>query len=189
MARRGGPSGSRIPQDELPSLVLPVQPQDHCLGPPGARFSLVEYGDYECPHCAQVHPIVQELRRDLEDEFSFAFRHFPRPDVHPRAVPAAEAAEAADLQAKFWLMHDRLFEHQADLSGAVVRRLARELPLDMATYERDLGSGAPARHVAADREGGIALGVVETPTFFVNGRMYTGPNDLDSLLEALRGRA
>ena len=173
-------------EDLLPELVLPTEGQDHCLGSPTARYSLVEYGDFECPHCAHVHPIVRELVRELGDDLCYVFRNFPLSDEHPHAVRAAEAAEAADLQGKYWLMHDRLFEHQSELSDELIHRLARELPLEMATYERDLRSGAPARRVAEDRESGLSAGVEETPTFFVNGRMHVGSYEFLPLLHALQ---
>ena len=172
--------------EELPELVLPLGERDHCLGSPDARYSLVEYGDYECPHCGHLQPIAQELVRELGSELCFAFRHFPQPKIHPRSVPAAEAAEAADEQGKFWLMHERLFASQGALSDADLRRIARGLPVDMATFERDLGSGAPARRVAEDVESGTADGVAETPTLFVNGRMHAGSYEFLPLLEALR---
>lgn len=170
----------------LPGLVLPTEERDHCRGDPRARYSLVEYGDYECTHCAHVHPIVQEILRELSGEVCFSFRNFPAPEAHPHSVRAAEAAEAAGLQGKFWLMHDRLFEHHDNLSDEVFRRLARELPVDMAAYERDLRSGAPARRVAEDLEDGRRDGVGETPTFFVNGRMHVGSYEFLPLLKALR---
>jgi protein-disulfide isomerase len=173
------------PDESLPELVLPVEDRDHCIGSPRSKYTLLEYGDYECPHCAHVQPIVQELLRELGDDLCFVFRNYPQPGVHPRAVPAAEAAEAADMQGKFWLMHDRLFLHQSDLSDPVIHRLAQELPLDMATFNRDLSSGSPARRVAEDVEGGESLGIEETPTFFVNGRMHVGSYEFLPLLKAL----
>ena len=173
-------------EELLPDLVLPAEGQDHCLGSPRARYSLVEYGDFDSIHCAHVHPIVRELLREMGDVLCYVFRNFPLPREHPHAVRAAEAAEAADLQGKYWLMHDRLFEHQSELSDQLIRRLARELPLEMAHYDRDLGSGAPARRVAEDRESGLAVGVEETPTFFVNGRMHVGSYEFLPLLRALR---
>lgn len=180
------PSRSPPPDDLLPELVLPIDGEDHCLGSPRARLSLVEYGDFECPHCAHVNPIVHELVRELGDELCFAFRNYPLVSEHPNAMRAAEAAEAADLQGKYWLMHDRLFDHQHELSEALIRRLARELPLEISTFDRDLGSGAPARRVARDRETGLAAGVEATPTFFVNGRMHVGSYEFLPLLGALR---
>lgn len=173
--------------DELPDLVLPVEDRDHHRGPIGARYSLVEYGDYESERCADLHPIVGELVRELGDDLAFAFRNFPLPGEHPHAQRAAEAAEAADAGGKFWLMHDRLFEHATELSDATIRRLASELPIDMTEFDRDLASGSPARRVAEDVESGTEAGVEETPTLFVNGRMHVGSYEFLPLLKALRG--
>lgn len=170
----------------LPDLVLPVEREDHCRGTPGARYSLVEYGDFECPHCAHVYPIVQELLRELGDDLCFVFRQFAQPAIHPHSGPAAEAAEAAGMQDKFWLMHDRLFQHQSELSESLFEKLARELPVEMVTFHRDLNSGAPARRVAEDREGGLEAGVEDTPTLFVNGRLHVGSYEFLPLLEAIR---
>src|SRR5947209_17279648 len=93
-------------------LALPVSDRDHILGPETAAVTLVEYGDYECPYCGLAHPIVKELLRRLRDQLRFAYRHFPLTQVHPHAVHAAPAAEAAGRQGKFWEMHDTLFENQ-----------------------------------------------------------------------------
>ncbi|EQD27669.1 DSBA oxidoreductase, partial [mine drainage metagenome] len=131
----------------LPDLVLPHEQRDHCLGSPTARHSLVEYGDYTSPACRHVLGTVSEVTRELGDDLCFTFRHFPQPHLHPFARAAAEAAEAAGLQGKFWLMHDRLFAHQDQLSAAVVREIARSLPVEMSDFERDLSSGAAARSV------------------------------------------
>lgn len=173
--------------DDLPELIVPVEDRDHCLGRHGARYTLVEYGDFECEHCAHVQPIVMEVARELGDELCFAFRHFPQPKIHPHSQAAAEAAEAADEQGKFWLMHDRLFQHQNALTDRDLRTLARDLPLDMADFERDLRSAAPARRVAEDVESGTEAGVGDTPTFFVNGRLHAGSYEFLPLLAALRG--
>jgi formate-nitrite transporter family protein len=172
--------------DKLPQLVVPIEDQDHFLGTPGSRYTLVEYGDYESPHCAHIQPIVKELLRELSEDLCFAFRHFPVTRSHPHARAAAEAAEAAGEQGKFWLMHDRLFEHQDALSDRDLRHLAEGLPVDMATFDRDLRSGAPARRVAEDLASGEEAGVEETPTFFVNGRMLTGSYEFLPLLSALQ---
>ncbi|HZY69720.1 MAG TPA: thioredoxin domain-containing protein [Thermoplasmata archaeon] len=182
MDSRESPLGDEL----LPELVLPVEGRDHCLGSPGAKYSLVEYGDFASPHCAHLHPIVQELVRELGDELCFVFRDFPLPNEYPNAVRAAEAAEAAAQQGKFWLMHDRLFAHQSELSDAFIRQLARDLPLEMTTYDRDLASGAPARRIGEDKESGEEAGVEETPTLFVNGRMHVGSYEFLPLLNALQ---
>jgi protein-disulfide isomerase len=173
-------------KDEFPELVLPIEERDHCLGSPSARYSLVEYGDYTSFHCRHVVGTVNELARELGDDFCFAFRNFPQPRVHPLARSAAEAAEAAGLQGKFWLMHDRLFAHQDDLSDVAIRRIARELPVEMEDFERDLSSGVAARRVDVDLESAEEAGVGATPTFFINGRLHVGQYEFLPLLEALR---
>ncbi|HTW76729.1 MAG TPA: thioredoxin domain-containing protein [Thermoplasmata archaeon] len=185
------PRTARTPGPEdaarLPELVLPIDERDHCLHARDAKYSLVEYGDYECPNCLDGVEAVHELLRDLGDDLCYVFRNFPQSDIHPNAVGAAEAAEAADMQAKFWLMHDRLFEHQTELSPALYQRLARELPVDLVVFNRDLRSGAAARRVAEDVEGARRAGVAATPTFFANGRLVTGRYDFDALRAALVG--
>ncbi len=173
--------------DLLPELVIPIDENDNHFGPIQAKYSLVEYGDYECPNCLDGVEAVHELTNELGDDLCYVFRNFPQPAIHPNATAAAEAAEAAALQAKFWMMHDRLFEHQAELSPALYERLARELPVDLTVFNRDLRSGSAARRVAEDVEGARQLGVAETPTFFANGRLVTGRYDFDALRAALVG--
>jgi protein-disulfide isomerase len=170
-----------------PMPVLPDLVRDHCKGPATARLSLVEYSDYECPPCAEAHWVVKELVEELGDEVCVVFRNLPLTQVHPHALAAAEAAEAADAQGKFWLLHDRLLEHQDHLERADIEGYAREISLDMATFERDLRSEAPARRVAEDVESARRHGVEGTPTFFVNGALYTGPSEFLPLLRALKG--
>jgi protein-disulfide isomerase len=169
----------------LPTLADPIGEDDQRIGPLSARYTLVEYGDFECPHCAEGYPVVKDLLRELGDELCYVFRHFPEPEQHPNAVAAAEAAEAAGEQAKFWLMHDRLFEHQAELSPPLIRRLATELPVDMHHFDADLASGEPRRRVLAQKEAAQRAGVEETPTFFVNGHMKAGSYEYDPLRKAL----
>jgi NhaA family Na+:H+ antiporter len=167
--------------------VLPDLVRDHCQGPPTAKLSLVEYSDFECEPCGESHWVVKELVKELGNEVCVVFRHLPLTKIHPHAQAAAEAAEAADAQGRFWLMHDRLFEHQDRLDQADLEGYAREISLDMATFERDLRSGAPARRVAEDVESAQRHGVRGTPTFFVNGNLYSGPSEFLPLLAALRG--
>ncbi len=170
----------------LPKLVLPVEARDNCLGPPSARYSLVEYGDYTSLHCQNVLGPVNELVRELQDDLCFVFRNYPQPAIHPRSRPAAEAAEAAGLQGKFWLMHDRIFAHQDNLSDAVLREIARGLPIEMEDFDRDLSSGTAARRVDEDLESGNEAGVGDTPTFFVNGTLHVGQYEFIPLLKALK---
>jgi protein-disulfide isomerase len=173
----------------LPKLVLPVEERDNCLGPTSARYSLVEYGDYESPHCRNVLGAVHELVQELRDDLCFVFRNYPQPRIHPRSRPAAEAAEGAGLQGKFWLMHDRLFDHQDDLSDETIREIVRGLPIEMEDFERDLSSGAAARRVDEDIESAGEAGVGDTPTFFVNGTLHVGQYEFLPLLEALKRSA
>jgi Na+:H+ antiporter, NhaA family len=173
-------------REELPELVLPVETRDNCVGPPGARYSLVEYGDYTSSACRNLVGTVKELLRELEDDLCFAFRNFPQPARHPLSRFSAEAAEAAGLQGKFWLMHDRLFDRQDDLSEATIRELARGLPIEMADFERDLSSGSAARRVDEDLESAEEAGVGDTPTLFVNGTLHVGQYEFLPLLESLQ---
>ena len=172
-------------EDELPELVLPIEERDHVLGPLSARCSLVEYGDYESVQCRNVAATVRLLVRDLGEDLCFAFRNYPQPKVNPRSQAAAEAAEAAGLQAKFWMMHDRLFDHQGELTDRELRELARGLPIDMTVFERDLANGEAARRVAEDVEMADEDGVGDTPVFFVNGRLHTGQYEFLPLSDAL----
>jgi Na+:H+ antiporter, NhaA family len=172
--------------EHLPNPTVPLEPRDHCLGSPDAKNSVVEYGDYASPACRDVLGAVNELVRELGDDLCFAYRNFPQPLLNPRSRPAAEAAEAADLQGKFWLMHDRLFAHQDDLSDKAIREIARSLPVDLHHFERDLTSGETARRVDEDLASARKIGVAKTPTFFVNGRPYTGPHEFVPILEAVQ---
>ena len=174
-------------QDSAPRPVRPVAPRDHCLGSPEASTALVEYGDYEDPACALAEPEVQRVVKELGDRLCFAFRNFPMSDRHPNARAAAEAAEAADMQGHFWLMHNRLILRQGVLDAASIREVARSIPLDMHEFERDLTSGEPARRVTEDWESGQRHGVRQTPTFFVNGQLYRGVPDFLPLLKAVTG--
>ncbi|MCI4372337.1 MAG: DsbA family protein [Thermoplasmata archaeon] len=169
--------------------VLPNASRDHCRGPPTAKLSLIEYTDYESEPCAEAHWVLKKLEEELGDEVCVVVRNLPLSMIHPNAQAAAEAAEAADAQGKFWLMHDRLFEHQDQLETAHLEKYAREISLDMATFDRDLRSGAPARRVAEDVASAQHHGVRGTPTFFVNGTPFLGPGEFLPLLKALRGSA
>lgn len=177
-------------QDEgLPELVLPVEARDHTLGPISARCSLVEYGDYTSEECRHVLESVGELTRELGDDLCFVFRTFPASTRQPIARRAAEAAEAAGLQGKFWLMHERLFARQDDLTDASIRTVAQSLPVELALFERDLASGEAARLVDENLESGREAGVGDTPTFFVNGHLHVGSYEFVSLLRALESSA
>ncbi len=162
-------------------LTLPVGERDHVLGPEDAPVTLVEYGDYECPYCRQVVPIVRDLQERFGDRLRYVFRHFPLSTAHPYAQLAAEAAEAAGAQGRFWEMHHMLFEHQGTLERSNLFRFAEEIGLDTERFERELDGHVHAGRVREDFLSGVRSGANGTPTFFLNGARYDGPWDLDSL--------
>ena len=166
---------------KAPKLKVPVGDRDHVQGPENAPVTLVEYGDYECPYCRQVVPIVKELRERFGDRLRYVFRHLPVSTAHPDAQLAAEAAEAADAQGRFWEMHDLLYEHQGQLDKERLHRYAAELGLDMARFESELDERLYRSRVRDDFLGGIRSGANGTPSFFLNGVRYDGPWDLESL--------
>jgi protein-disulfide isomerase len=173
-------------QFERPRLTLPVGERDHTSGPADAPLTLLEYGDYECPYCGAAYPVVKEVQRALGDELRFVFRNFPLGEIHPHALQAAEAAEAAAAQGRFWEMHDRLYEHQDRLTTKDLLAHAEALGLDVARVEADLDQRTYESRIREDFLSGARSGVNGTPTFFINGLRYNGSADLASLVEALR---
>ena len=171
------------------SLDVPVGPEDHIQGPENAPLTLVEYADYECPYCGDAHVVVKRLRDELGPRLRFVFRNFPLTQVHQYAELAAEAAEAAAAQHRFWEMHDRLYENQASLSPELIGAAAQGLGLDMERFEKDLASGQFRERVERDFMRGIRSGVPGTPTFFINGERHDGAPDEASLLGALQAAA
>lgn len=169
----------------LARLTEPVGPRDHAQGPTTAPVTLVEYGDYECPFCSTAHPIIQELQERLGDRLQYVYRHFPIRTSHPRAQIAAEAAEAAAAQGKFWEMHDLLFDTEEELTDARLLQFAEELDLALERFESELHENVYADRVREDFFSGVRSGVNGTPTFFINDVRYDGPWDLESLLEAI----
>ena len=172
-------------QSRISRLVLPIGGRDHVLGPPDAPATLVEYGDYQCLHCGAAHPVVKAVLRHLGRNVRFAFRHFPLAEIHPYALPAAEAAEAAGAQGKFWEMHDLLFENQDALEDRNLLRYAEALDLDMPRFVAELAEHTWEPRVREDFMTGVRSGVNGTPTFFINGVRHDGPWDAESLIEAL----
>jgi protein-disulfide isomerase len=166
-------------------LIPAVTEHDHSKGPSTAPVTLVEYGDYECSYCGAAYPMVQELQRMLGDRLRFVFRNFPLTTAHPRAEHAAEAAEAAGAQGKFWEMHDALFEHQRALRDRELEEYAAAVGLDVERFDREMEAGAFAGCVREDFMSGVRSGVNGTPTFFINGRRHDGAIDLETLLEAI----
>jgi len=167
-------------------LTVPVTDRDNRQGSLEAALILVEYGDFECSHCGQAYWIVKRLQSRLRSRLCFVFRSFPLADSHPHAQHAAEAAEAAASQGRFWEMHDQLFEHQRALSDRHLVRYATEVGLDIAKFEGELVTHSHAEHVRQVFMGGVESGVHGTPTFFVNGIRHDESWDYDTLLSALR---
>ncbi len=171
---------------DRPMLTVPVSERDHVRGPSTAPLTMLEYGDYECPYCGAAHPIVKQVERLLEGDLRFAYRHFPLSEIHPHAYQAAEAAEAAGAQGRFWEMHDLLFEHQDRLGTQDLLGYAEALGLDLARFAHDLESHAHTPRLREDFLSGVRSGVNGTPTFFINGVRHNGGYDLPTLVEALR---
>jgi protein-disulfide isomerase len=171
---------------DSPRLTLPVSERDHVRGPATASMTLLEYGDYECRFCGAAHPVVNEVQRIMGAELAFAYRHFPLTQIHPRAYQAAEAAEAAGAQGRFWVMHDLLFVNQDRLGTQDLLAYAQALGLDLDRFAADLAEHAHAPKLREDYLSGVRSGVNGTPTFFINGVRHNGGYDLESLLAALR---
>jgi protein-disulfide isomerase len=170
-------------------LTPPVSARDHAQGPADAPVTLVEYGDYECPHCGRAYPIVKAVQRSLGNDLRFVFRNFPLAKAHLHAEHAAEMAEAAGHEEKFWPMHDRLFEHQDALEDGHLVGYAATLGIDPAWAAAALARGLFRERVGEDFASGVRSGVNGTPTFFINGERYDGLLHPTSLLEALVGAA
>lgn len=167
-------------------LIDPVTDRDHALGSPRAPITLVEYGDYECPSCLNAAPILKQVRANLGNDLRFVFRHFPQSSIHPHASMAAEAAEAAGEQGKYWEMHDALFKHQAELADIDLTHLALTLGLEVYRFETDMGQERHHRRIREDYESGVRSGVKKTPTLFINARRYEGTVDAQSIIAACR---
>jgi Na+/H+ antiporter NhaA len=167
-------------------LAVPVDPRrDHVRGPAKAPVTVVEYGDFECPYCGQAEPVVREILADYGD-VRYVWRHLPLNDVHPHAQLAAEGAEAAAIQGKFWEMHDQLLTHQGRLFAEDLIQYAGELGLDAEQFAKDLARDAGAGRIAEDVDSADLSGVSGTPTFFINGKRHPGAYDLGALSDAVR---
>ena len=169
----------------MASLTLPAGDRDHAQGPAAAPITLVEYGDYECPHCGAAYPVVKKLQKKLGKSLRFIYRNFPLTSIHPHAERAAEAAEAAGAQGKFWEMHDWIFEHQDTLEAADLLKAAKALGLDPKKFASEMESEAYLPRVKEDFKSGIRSGVNGTPTFFINGARHDRPPSYQDLLAAL----
>lgn len=169
----------------MSKLTPPLNQQDHAQGNPDAIVTLVEYGDYQCPHCGRAYPIVKQLQKAFGRQLLFAFRHFPLSNVHEYAIPAAIAAEAAGRQDRFWEMHDMIFERQDELNDKALLKFAAALKLDLPQFKDDLPDPELADKVESNFESGVRSGVNGTPSFFINGFKYNGGFDYASLKDAI----
>ena len=166
-------------------LAVPVNAQDHNLGPSHAAVTVVEYGDFECPNCKQAAPAVKLLLERFPGRVRLVWRHFPLEEVHPHALGAALAAEAAAGQGKFWPMHDALFDDQRHLDATHLRRHAQALELDLRRYDADTIDTVYLQRVREDIEGARTSGVRSTPTFFVNGEIHDVSFGLQGLFDSV----
>jgi protein-disulfide isomerase len=171
---------------DVPGTVLaePVTERDHIAGLPAAPITIVEYGDYECPDCLNAVPIIKEVRKNLGDRLRFVFRHFPQSSIHPHASAAAEVAEAAGEQGKFWEMHEALFKHQKELVEIDLDHVALTLGMEIYKFEAARNDERHQQRVRDDYESGVRSGVKGTPTLFINGRKYVGAINAKAIVEA-----
>jgi protein-disulfide isomerase len=170
------------------NLSVAVGKSDHAQGPETAPVTLVEYGDYQCPYCADMNPMIKAIAKAMGTQLRFVFRHMPLLEMHPYAQHAAEAAEAAGAQGKFWEMHDGILQQQSELGSDLLHQLAVKINLDLEKFSSEVEERRYRPRVKRDFMGGMRSGVAATPTFFINGKRYEGALDHASLLSAI-GRA
>jgi protein-disulfide isomerase len=171
-------------------LTVPVdEHRDHVDGPGNAQVTLVEYGDYECPYCGEAYPIVKDIQARMGQRLRFVFRNFPISTSHPHAEHAAEAAEAAASQGRFWEMHDRLYEHQERLGDEDLHAHAGAIGLELELFDKEMAEHVHATRVHEDFMSGVRSGVNGTPTFYIDGRRHDDSYDPGVLLEALERAA
>ena len=166
-------------------LSIPVTAEDHMQGDIATECSLVEYGDYECPYCGEVYPIIKEIQRHFGNRLCFVFRNFPLAQMHPWAESAAEVAEFAGAHGKFWEMHDLLYKSQESMGDDLFPHLALELALSTAELQNAIAHQTYSARVRADFMGGIRSGVSGTPMFFINGHRHDGSFEFRSLSTAI----
>ena len=170
----------------MAKLKPAVNSNDHIQGNKNAPIELLEYGDYQCPHCGRAYPIVKSIQRKLGDDLKFVFRNFPLSEIHPNAINAAVAAEAASAQNKFWEMYDSIFQNQQHLSDVDLVRYAVRIGLDPEVFEADFETPKFLEKVESDFESGVRSGVNGTPSFFINGEKYNDDWSEEPFLAYLR---
>lgn len=172
---------------EIVRLKNAVGEQDHQLGPQSAPVTLLEYGNFECINCGQAYPVIKEVHRLVGDDLRFVFRHFPTVRTHPHAIRAAEAAEAAAAQGKFWEMHDKLFTHQQALEDHDLSRHAKRIGLDVERFTRDMAENTFLKQIEAEYQTALFdEHVTGTPTLYINEIRYTGATDVEGLLLGIK---
>jgi protein-disulfide isomerase len=169
----------------MSKLSIPVSAADHVQGDLARACILVEYGDYQCPSCGQAYPIVKRLQKHFGKRLAFVFRNFPLSQIHPWAEPAAEAAEFAAANGKFWEMHDLLYENQEDLGESLFLQLADTLDLSSSQLLTAVADHSYQDRVHTDFRGGVRSGVNGTPTFFINGVRHDASYDFATLTAAI----
>jgi protein-disulfide isomerase len=172
---------------EIVRLKNAVTDSDHASGLQSAPVTLVEYGNFECIHCGRAYPVIKEVQKVLGDNLRFVFRHFPTVRTHPHSLRAAEAAEAAGSQEKFWEMHNELFTHQQALEDQDLSRYAKRIGLDSERFTRDMAENTFLKQLTADYQRSLFdEHVTGTPTLYINEVRYTGAADVESLLGAIK---
>jgi protein-disulfide isomerase len=169
-------------------LAVPVNDRDHIRGNPQASVTLLEYGDYECPHCGAAHPVVERVLNHFGPRVRFCFRHFPLMQIHPNAEPASEAAEFAGGHRRFWAMHDGIYANQDKLGLPLLVALGENLGLDKEELVEAVAAQTYADRIREDFLGGVRSGVNGTPTFFINNRRHEGGYDYYGLVDAIEER-
>lgn len=177
-----------------PAPVVEVTQTDHVRGAAGAKVTLVEFGDFQCPACGAYEPMVEKVMNDNKTIAQFVFRNFPLTQLHQNALLGAKAAEAAGVQGKYWEMHDMLYAKQTEWGGALNAKAlligyAKTLKLDTAKFEADLGSTAIEDKIRAEYSEGVKLNIQGTPTFFINGKMITNPGSVEAFDKLIKDAA
>jgi protein-disulfide isomerase len=176
-----------MPEDTTDLLLLnPVHEWDHIRGPADAPFTLVEYGDYECPDCGRLFGVLQGLQQEFSTRLRLVYRHYPLSGIHKHAQMAAEAAEAAGAQGRFWEMHDLLFQNQNALDEKHLLHYAEQLGLDVDLFHRELKQGSYAERLRQDFIAGVQNGVNGTPGLFLNGVRQPGDFDEQALIALIK---
>jgi protein-disulfide isomerase len=168
-------------QDASAQDYLPILPTDHVRGRSDAPLTLFEFGDYECPGCRAAYFDILKLQTTFGDRLQFAFRHYPYAKIHPHAELAAQAAEAASAQGKFWEMHELLFSDQSHLKLHDLLGRAETLALDLKRFKAELNDEVYLEQIRADFRTGVQNGVYSTPGIFINGIRVNGDADFESL--------